>query len=307
MRPDMDNAISVRQVYKRFGFGPGAVVALDGLSLEIPRGKIHGLLGPNGAGKSTLLRIIAGLVRADRGSIDLFGAPASPASRRKFGMLIESPSFYPFMTAREHLAMLASFADQPAEVDAVLRRVGILNAADKRVSGFSLGMKQRLGIGCALISRPDGMILDEPTNGLDPDGILEMRALIQELAHQDGITVLLSSHLLDEVERMCERITIIKRGKLVAEGNVADLLDRQGRFFLEVDRPEALIARLGETASAGDGGVYVRTARDEVPALISTLAASGLLIYEAKWIRPDLEQVFLSETRNVGDDAAGQS
>jgi len=302
-----ENAISARGVYKRFGFGPSAVTALDGLSLEIPRGRIHGLLGPNGAGKSTFLRIIAGLVRADRGSIDLFGAPAGPASRRKFGMLIEAPGFYPFMTAREHLVMLASFADQPAEVDAVLRRVGILGAADKRVGGYSLGMKQRLAIGCALISRPDGMILDEPTNGLDPDGILEMRALIQELAHRDGITVLLSSHLLDEVERVCERITIIKRGRLVAEGDVADLLDRNGRFFLEVDRPEALIARLGEAATAGDGGVYVRTSREDVPALIGSLTVSGVLIYQTKWIRPDLEQVFLSETRNGSDDAAGQS
>ncbi|MGV8938484.1 MAG: ABC transporter ATP-binding protein [Allorhizobium sp.] len=300
-----ENAISAHEVYKRFGLGASAVKALDGLSLAIPRGRIHGLLGPNGAGKSTLLRIIAGLVRADRGSVELFGAPAGAQSRRRFGMLIESPSFYPFMTAREHLVMLASFADQPAEVDAVLRRVGILGAADKRVGGFSLGMKQRLGIGCALISRPDGMILDEPTNGLDPDGILEMRALIQDLAHRDGITVLLSSHLLDEVERVCERITIIKRGKLVAEGDVADLLDRQGRFFLEVDKPEAVIARLGEAASVGDGGIYVRTAREDVPVLISTLAASGLLIYQAKWIRPDLESVFLSETRNVVDDAAG--
>lgn len=292
-------AIEFVSVHKTFGRGPSAVQALDGLSLSIPRGIVHGLLGPNGAGKSTLLRILAGLLRPDRGEIRIFGEAATPTGRRRLGMLIETPSFYPFLTAREHLRILAASSATSLPVDTVLERIGLSKAADKRVSGFSLGMKQRLGIGCALITEPEAIILDEPTNGLDPDGILEMRALIHDLAHRDGLTVLLSSHLLDEVERVCDRVAILQRGRLVAEGAVADLLDRDGRFWLQVEQPESLVTQLGALAEAGDGGVYVRVERAEVPALIQSLAASGVRIHEAKWIKPDLETVFLSQTREM--------
>ncbi|MBP1850216.1 ABC transporter ATP-binding protein [Rhizobium halophytocola] len=295
------DAIAIRAIEKRYGFGARSVAALDGLSLTVPAGKVYGLLGPNGAGKSTLLRIIAGLIRPDRGTVQIFGEAAGPAARRRLGMLVETPSFYPFLTAREHLQMLARLTGTTQRVEPVLRRVGILGAADKRVSSFSLGMKQRLGIGCALIGQPQAVVLDEPTNGLDPDGILEMRSLIRELTEQDGVTVLLSSHLLDEVERVCDHVAILRRGKLAAEGDVADLLDRQGRFFLAVDAPDVVLARLGAAAEAGDGGVYVQTAREAVPDLIQSLATSGVRIHEAKWIKPDLEQVFLSETRESGE------
>ncbi|NBB48826.1 ATP-binding cassette domain-containing protein [Rhizobium sp. CRIBSB] len=286
-------------VSKGFGHGGGAVQALDGLSLSIPQGVVYGLLGPNGAGKSTLLRILAGLLRPDRGEVQIFGETATATHRSRLGMLIETPSFYPFLTAREHLQMLARATGTSALVEPVLRRIGLEKAADKVVSGFSLGMKQRLGIGCALIGQPEAIILDEPTNGLDPDGILEMRALIHELAHRDGLTVLLSSHLLDEVQRVCDRVAILQRGVLVAEGAVADLLDRDGRFWLKVEAPEALLARLGEKAEPGEGGVYVRIERAEVPDLILSLANAGVRIHEAKWIKPDLETVFLSETREA--------
>ena len=297
--PGGDPAIAFRSVSKSFGRGGGAIQALDGLSLSIPRGVVYGLLGPNGAGKSTLLRILAGLLRPDSGEIRIFGEPASPAQRARLGMLIESPSFYPFLTAREHLQMLARGTGTLGHVEPVLRRIGLEKAADKAVSGFSLGMKQRLGIGCALIGQPEALVLDEPTNGLDPDGILEMRSLIDELAHRDGLTVLLSSHLLDEVERVCDRVAILQRGALVAEGAVADLLDRDGRFWLKVDAPDAVLARLGDGAEEADGGVYVRIERREVPDLILSLANAGVRIHEAKWIKPDLETVFLSETREM--------
>lgn len=292
-------AIELVSVSKSFGRGGAAVQALNGLSLSIPQGVVYGLLGPNGAGKSTVLRILAGLLRPDGGDIRIFGEAANPDQRARLGMLIESPSFYPFLTAREHLSMLARARGTLPLVEPVLRRIGLDKAADKAVSGFSLGMKQRLGIGCALIGQPEAIVLDEPTNGLDPDGILEMRALIDELAHRDGLTVLLSSHLLDEVERVCDRVAILQRGVLVAEGAVADLLDRDGRFWLKVEAPDALLARLGRNAEAGDGGVYVRIERAEVPDLILSLATAGVRIFEAKWIKPDLETVFLSETREV--------
>jgi ABC-2 type transport system ATP-binding protein len=300
-RSDQDGAPAIELVSlsKRFGRGAGSVQALNGLSLSIPQGVVYGVLGPNGAGKSTVLRILAGLLRPDGGEVRIFGQAAAPALRSRLGMLIEAPSFYPFLTAREHLEMLARFTGTLALVEPVLQRIGLEKAANKAVSGFSLGMKQRLGIGCALIGQPDAIVLDEPTNGLDPDGILEMRSLIHELAHRDGLTVLLSSHLLDEVERVCDRVAILQRGVLVAEGAVADLLDRDGRFWLEVDLPDQVLARLGERAEAGDGGVYVRVERSEVPDLIQSLATAGTRIHEAKWIKPDLETVFLSETREV--------
>lgn len=293
-------AIAFLSVDKRFGRGGASVQALDGLSLSVPRGAVYGLLGPNGAGKSTLLRILAGLVTADGGDVMIFGEAAAPSNRRRLGMLIEAPSFYPFLSARDHLQMLARFTDTASLVDPILRRIGLEKAADKPVSGFSLGMKQRLGIGCALIGQPEAIILDEPTNGLDPDGILEMRALIDELAHRDGLTVLLSSHLLDEVQRVCDRVAILQHGRLVAEGAVADLLEREGRFWMSVETPETLLKQLGERAVAGDGGVYLRIEREQVPDLIASLARAGLRIHEAKWVKPDLETVFLSQTREDG-------
>lgn len=293
-------AIAFLSVDKRFGRGGASVQALDGLSLSVPRGAVYGLLGPNGAGKSTLLRILAGLLTADGGDVMIFGEAAAPSNRRRLGMLIEAPSFYPFLSARDHLQMLARFTDTASLVDPILRRIGLEKAADKPVSGFSLGMKQRLGIGCALIGQPEAIILDEPTNGLDPDGILEMRALIDELAHRDGLTVLLSSHLLDEVQRVCDRVAILQHGRLVAEGAVADLLEREGRFWMSVETPETLLKQLGERAVAGDGGVYLRIEREQVPDLIASLARAGLRIHEAKWVKPDLETVFLSQTREDG-------
>lgn len=298
--PAGEPAIAFLSVDKRFGRGGASVQALDGLSLSVPRGAVYGLLGPNGAGKSTLLRILAGLLTADGGDVMIFGEAAAPSNRRRLGMLIEAPSFYPFLSARDHLQMLARFTDTASLVDPILRRIGLEKAADKPVSGFSLGMKQRLGIGCALIGQPEAIILDEPTNGLDPDGILEMRALIDELAHRDGLTVLLSSHLLDEVQRVCDRVAILQHGRLVAEGAVADLLEREGRFWMSVETPETLLEQLGERAVAGDGGVYLRIEREQVPDLIANLARAGLRIHEAKWVKPDLETVFLSQTREGG-------
>ncbi len=292
-------AIAVDDVRKAYGHSSRRMLALDGLTLSVPRGAVYGLLGPNGAGKSTLIRIIGGLIRADSGDVRLFGQASSSLQRRRLGMLIEAPSFYPFLTARDHLDMLAGLAGTRSDVEPVLRRVGLHAAADKKVSAFSLGMKQRLGIGCALIGRPDALVLDEPTNGLDPDGILEMRALIQDLAHRDGLSVLLSSHLLDEVERVCDRVAILRQGRLAAEGAVAELLDRDGRFFLRVEALEQLASQFRGVGEVADGGIYLRIEPAQVPHLIRSLVNAGVGIHEAKWVKPDLESVFLNETRET--------
>jgi ABC-2 type transport system ATP-binding protein len=160
-------------------------------------------------------------------------------------------------------------------------------------------MKQRLGIAAALLGNPEIVILDEPSNGLDPEGMLEMRLLLRDLADRDGITVLLSSHLLDEVERVCDRVAILRRGRLAAEGRVSDLLQGE-RLWLDVAPVEAVLARLGSRGAREAGGVTARIDRDEAPALIAALAADGVLIHEARWLRADLETIFLAETREAG-------
>ncbi len=291
-------AIEVLEVSKCFGRGEGAVQALDRLSLSIPTAGVYGLLGPNGAGKSTMLRIVAGLVHADSGSVGLFGAPACPAGRRRLGALIESPTFYPFLTARELLRVLAATSGSgEADHDILLARVGLDGAADRAIAGFSLGMKQRLGIAAALVARPEILILDEPSNGLDPDGIVEVRELVRALADRDGIAVLLSSHQLDEVERICDRVAILNHGRLAAEGRVEELLAAGERLWIDARPAEAVLARLGERGAPEQGGIAARIDRSEAPALLAALASEGVEIFEARWVRRDLESLFFAETR----------
>jgi ABC-2 type transport system ATP-binding protein len=292
-------AIELDGISKRFGRGAGAVDALTDLSLLVPAGGIYGLLGPNGAGKSTLLRIVAGLVFADRGSVRLFGAPTTIAARRRLGMLVEGPGLYPFLTARQMLAVLARTSGARPDLAALLRRVGLEAAADRRIAGFSLGMRQRLGIAAALVAGPDILILDEPANGLDPAGIVEMRHLLKALA-EEGMTILVSSHLLDEVERTCDRVAILNRGRLAAEGEVAMLLGAGARLWLDAAPVEAVLARVGDRGLAEKGGVAVKIERSEAPALLAALAADGVALFEARWLRGELETLFFDQT---GDGA----
>jgi ABC-2 type transport system ATP-binding protein len=287
------SALTVDRLSKRFR---GGVQALADLSLSVPTGGVYGLLGPNGAGKSTLLRIVTGLVRPDTGSIALFGQPASVASRRVLGALVESPSAYPFLTATELLRVIAYTAGIPAMPVELLDRVGLAHAADQRVGSFSLGMKQRLGLAAALVGEPRLLVFDEPTNGLDPEGIMDIRRLVRDLADRDGLTVLLSSHLLDEVERVCDRVAILSRGRLIAEGRVTDLLAAGEQLWLDVDPVETALARLGAHGVLKEGRVVATIAREDVPALLAALAADGVRIFEARWRRPDLESVFFAAT-----------
>ncbi|MES2444308.1 MAG: ABC transporter ATP-binding protein [Pseudomonadota bacterium] len=290
------SAIELAGITKRFATSGGGVLALDNLTLTVPQGGVFGLLGPNGAGKSTLLRIIAGLVRPDRGKVRLLGEEASPAARRRLGALIESPLFYPFLSARELLVVLARTSQVAADPLPLLHLVGLDGAADRPIGGFSLGMKQRLGIAAALLADPEIVILDEPTNGLDPEGIREMRTLLRHLADQRGVTVLLSSHLLDEVERICDRVAILSRGRLAAEGKVSDLV-RSERLWLDAAPADRVLARLGKQGAPHGEGVAAHIGRSEAPALIAALVADGVEIHEARWLRPDLEEIFLAETR----------
>jgi ABC-2 type transport system ATP-binding protein len=275
----------------------GAVQALSDLSLGVPEGGVYGLLGPNGAGKSTLLRIAMGLVRPSRGRVTLFGERVSPASLRRVGGFIESPRFYPFLTADETLRFVAMMAALKSfDPSPLLDRVGLGGAAHRKVGGFSLGMKQRLGIASALVGAPELVILDEPTNGMDPAGIQEVRALVRQLAERDGVTVLLSSHLLDEVQRICDRVAILDKGKLSAEGSIDMLLDGGEKLRIEATPIEQVLEILGGRAEREGPAVLASISRGEAPAVISALAAAGVQIVEARWTRRDLESVFFEQT-----------
>lgn len=276
----------------------GAVKALDALSLQIPRGGVYGILGPNGAGKSTLFRIVLGLVRPTTGEARLLGAAAGDIKAlRRIGAVIETPRFLPWLTARDTLKVLAlESGEKSPDIDRWLDRVGLTEAADRTVHGFSVGMMQRLALAAALLSRPEVVILDEPTSGMDPAGILEIRALIRELADRDGVTVILASHQLDEVQRVCDRVAFLDRGRLVREGSVSDLTAVHELLRLTVSPVDKALAVLGDKARADGDAVLATIDRKDAPALIKALVKAGVDITEARWVGGDLEQVFLSLT-----------
>ena len=290
--------IEVRGLTKTYG----SVRALDGLDLSIPRGGVYGVLGPNGAGKSTLFRILLGLIRPTEGSATVMGGPVGQvASMRRMGSMIETPRFPPYMTARQVLRWLALEHGVGAEVDIPnwLERVGLTEAADRKVKGFSVGMLQRLGVAAALMSKPELVILDEPTSGMDPPGIQEMRALIRSLADDDGVTVVLASHQLLEVQRVCDRVAILNKGKLVREGAVSELTAVGERLRLTAGPVDRVLAMLGAKGLRDGEAVLAEVTRDEGPALIRGLVEQGVDIHEARWVGTDLESIFFTETGAV--------
>lgn len=296
----MSYALEAASVSKSFG----EIKALDALSLTAPRGGIYGILGPNGAGKSTLFRIVLGLVRPTAGETRLLGAPAGDIKAlRRIGAVIETPRFLPWLTARDTLRMLARASGEGApDIDGWLDRVGLTEAADRKVHGFSVGMKQRLALAAALLTRPELLILDEPTSGMDPAGILEMRTLMRELADRDGVTIILASHQLDEVQRVCDRVAILDRGKLVGEGAVDQLTAVDETLRLQVSPADKALAVLGARGSTGnDGAVIAAIPRAEAPALIRALVTAGVDITEARWAGGDLETVFLGLTGDANN------
>ena len=276
----------------------GAVRALDGLSLSIPRGGVYGVLGPNGAGKSTLFRILLGLIRPTAGEVRVLGQHAGdPAVMRRIGSMIETPRFPPYMTARQVLQWLAlAHGAKDAAIDAWLDRVGLTEAANRRVRGFSVGMLQRLGVAAALMTRPDLVILDEPTSGMDPPGIQEIRALIRSLADDDGVTIIMASHQLLEVQRVCDRVAIFNRGTLAAEGKVSELTAAGERLRLTATPLARIMGVLGDKATLDGDAVLASIPRAEGPALLRALIEQGVDIDEARWAGADLESVFMAET-----------
>jgi ABC-2 type transport system ATP-binding protein len=274
------------------------MVALDRLSLTIPEGGVYGILGANGAGKSTFFRLCLDLIRPSGGALSLLnGTPGDVAVRRQTGAMIETPRYWPHLTAHETLVMLARTSGLRAPDTARwLARVGLSDAAHRKVRHFSVGMKQRLGIAAALIAHPRLLILDEPTSGMDPAGILEMRGLIRDLAAKDGLTVVLSSHLLDEVQRTCDRVAIFAAGRLVSEGRIDVLLAGQEKLRLLATSQAALLAALGTRATLDGDGVLVAIARTEAPTLLHALVTGGIDLVEARWVGGELEKFYLQQT-----------
>jgi ABC-type multidrug transport system ATPase subunit len=277
------------------------VLAVDRLALRVRRGEVYGFLGPNGAGKSTTLRMLLGLVRPTFGSAAVLGAPpGSPESLARIGALIETPAFYPFLSGRDNLRVLARYAGVAApRVDAVLDQVDLLRRADDRVAGYSMGMKQRLGVAAALLKDPELLILDEPTNGLDPAGMAEMREFIRSLG-RDGRTVLLSSHLMGEVEQVCDRVGVIRAGALVAEGTVDELRGQAG-LRVRVEPVRAAARVIGglpgvEAVSRVDGLLDVAVDPAQAAAINRALVQAGLDVSELYCAKASLEDVFLELT-----------
>jgi ABC-2 type transport system ATP-binding protein len=304
-------ALVTRGLAKRYG----QRVALDGLDLRVPTGVVYGFLGPNGAGKTTTMRILTGLIHPDAGSVEMLGRPFGRGDRRRLfavGALIESPSFYPFLSGRENLrALAAAGAPVPkTRVDEVLTLVNLRDRAADKVSGYSLGMKQRLGIASALLSEPKLLLLDEPANGLDPAGIVGMRDTLKALA-AEGRTVLVSSHILSEVEQLADVVGIIARGKLVREGPIDSLLHEEGAVRVRVPPDEVPAAGPALEALAGAGNVtldatapagwlVVRFDPSRAGELNRALAAAGIYASRIEG-GTTLESLFLEVTGSTPD------
>ncbi|WP_107659966.1 ABC transporter ATP-binding protein [Nocardia suismassiliense] len=293
-----DSIVVTRGLTKRYG----AHTAVDGVSMSVAAGEIYGFLGPNGAGKTTTLRMLVGLIRPSEGAATVAGhAPGDPAVVRRIGVLIEGPGFYPYLSGRDNLRVLAKYRGigYPA-VEESLARVGLADRADDKFRTYSLGMKQRLGVGAALLGTPDLLILDEPTNGLDPQGMAEMRELITTLAG-DGHTVLLSSHMLSEVQEICDRVGVIAQGKLLVESTVAELRGGSSLLLradpLEVAFP-AVRAVVGERAAMlTASGIRIEAGTGTAPAVARAVVAAGADLLELRIDEKSLEEVFFEMTQ----------
>ncbi|MDF2835905.1 MAG: transporter ATP-binding protein [Paenibacillus sp.] len=286
--------------------------AVSNLNLQIAKGDIYGFLGPNGAGKTTTIRMLLGLIKPSNGSIRIFGQPLEKeklAILRKVGSLVEYPSNYGHLTAIQNLEAIRRIIGAPAgRIDEVLAIVGLSKEAKRPVKGYSLGMKQRLGIASALLGNPELLILDEPTNGLDPSGILEIRELIKEMPRQFGISVLISSHLLSEVEQMASVVGIIRRGELVFQDTIESLRKQsQSSVTLRVSEPEDALQVLAGRGIAAETGLQSSTlslgyAGDAVVAgAVRELVSQGHAVYRVEEERKTLEKLFLEI---VGEDGS---
>ena len=304
-------AVETHGLTKRFGEN----IAVNDVELLVPRGCAFGYLGPNGAGKTTLIRVLLGLTHANAGTMSLLGY-AVPRHRdralARVGAIVDEPRFHGHLTGRQNLQILAAAREPAAKarIEPALERVGILHRANDKVSKYSMGMRQRLGVAACLLGDPQLLILDEPMNGLDPGGMLDIRDMINALV-DEGRTVVLSSHLLDEVERTCDAVAIVDHGTVIRQGPISQLL--AGSSFevqvecAEPDRADRLLQAtpFGAAVHAGPDGLAISlpegTERDSIAEINRLLVEGGISVYRLQHIQASLEQWFLSVTTRLGD------
>jgi len=294
--------LRVVNLVKRFG----NVTALTGLNLQVLPGEVYGLLGPNGAGKSTLIGSILGLVKPNGGAIEVFGQDARHNRSevlRRTGAVIESPAFYPYMGGSDNLQVVARTIGGVAQgrIDEMLELVGLGARGKDKVKTYSTGMRQRLGLASVLLGNPDLVILDEPTSGLDPAGALEFRRLIRSVATEQGKTVFISSHLLTEVEQMCDRVGIVKLGQTVAEGRLEDLLQEDSAVIFQVDNTEVALKLMKDKGlkvgmENGDGLIWAGIAPGEIGMWNTALVRAGIEVSKIVERKSSLEAFFLDIT-----------
>jgi len=294
-----DAVVTTHGLTKRY---PNGIIAVDGLDLVVRRGEVYGFLGPNGAGKTTTLRMLLGLIRPTAGSANVAGgSPGTPSSLTKVGAIVEAPAFYPYMTGYDNLRLLAIYCGVPVKrVDSALDAVELTPRARHKFSTYSMGMKQRLGIAAALLKEPEVLILDEPTNGLDPQGMVDVRNLITQLGQGDR-TVLVSSHLLGEVEQMCTRIGVIRKGKLVAEGTIDELRGESKLLIRAQPTDQAMAVLAGECGAdkvkvTDDGAFSLSVEPARAAELNRRLVQAGIDVTELRETERSLEDVFMELT-----------
>jgi ABC-2 type transport system ATP-binding protein len=313
MEPTVSQAvIETRGLRKAFG----SVLALDDLTLSVPRGSIFGYLGPNGAGKTTTIRVVLGLLRSSGGEAYLLGEPVRPGSDvlSRVGAMVERPAFYPYLSARDNLLLFATARGiSPARAaelsDVALGRVTLADVARRKVGGFSTGMRQRLGIALALLGDPPLVILDEPTAGLDPEGMIDVRVLITGLA-REGTTVFLSTHLLAEAEQLCTQVAVLHRGRIVTSGPTADLFAARQHLWLRFAAPTDRDAGIRALAAVGIGAEpdesvnCIIASEPDGTRVIRHLADAGIYPAEVAVRRPSLEQLYIELTGGHGPEPA---
>lgn len=297
----METILTVNHLTKKFGY----LTAVKDLSFSIEKGNVYGILGPNGSGKSTTLGIVLNVVNKTAGDFSWFGGTFSThVALKKVGAIIERPNFYPYMTAIQNLKLVCKIKEVPQDkIEEKLEMVGLLERKNSKFSTYSLGMKQRLAIASALLNDPEILILDEPTNGLDPQGIHQIREIIKKIASQ-GTTILLASHLLDEVEKVCSHVIILRKGEKLYSGPVDEMLTSYGFFELRAIDEEALVTFLSKHASFGpikqENGLITAILKEEMNAstLNQDLFNNGIVLSHLVKRKESLEEQFLNLTNH---------
>jgi ABC-2 type transport system ATP-binding protein len=299
----LETILSVKNLHKTFG----KIKAVNDVSFEINKGNVYGILGPNGSGKSTTLGIVLSIINKTAGEFSWFnGQLTKQQALKKVGAIIERPNFYPYMTAEENLNLVCKIKEIPTlKVNEKLELVGLLDRKDSKFKTFSLGMKQRLAIASALLNDPEILILDEPTNGLDPQGIHQIRDLIKKIASQ-GTTILLASHLLDEVEKVCSHVVVLRYGKILFSGKVDEMSSKKGYLELKANHPENLLKTIknfvGITEIIREGEIIkVRFSTKIDPEDINRfLFEKGIILQHLVHKKESLEEQFLELTNKKG-------